>query len=184
MRIIAGEHRGRKIKQPKIDITRPTKDRVREAVFNIIAMDVPGANFLDLFSGSGAFGLEALSRGAKKAVFVENNFECSKIIRENINSMNLEENTTVMVEDVYKSIEYLAEERQRFDLIFADPPYNTNIVKKLLIIIYQYDIVSSTGFLILEHHKNEDIPGFPGDVSLYKQRTYGKTIISVFKKNE
>ena len=181
MRIIAGEYKSRKIKQPKAERTRSTKDRIREAVFNMIAGEVPGSVVMDLFAGSGAFGLEALSRGAKKAVFVEKDARSARVIKENIGLLKVQERTLIITKDAFKAIE--DSEGDKFDLIFADPPYNSNMIKKVLIIINQCDIVNSSGFLVLEHHKNEDIPDSVGNVSIYKQRTYGKITISVFKKN-
>jgi len=182
MRIIAGEYRGRKIKQPGSNEVRPTKDRIREAVFNMIAAYVPGADVLDIFAGSGAYGLEALSRGAEKAVLIENNTGCADIISENINSLGLEECTKIMDMDAFNALELLGTEKDKFDLIFADPPYNEGLGKKTLIIINHYDILKPIGFLVVEHHNDEDIPGTEGNVSLFKQKTYGKTTISIFRK--
>ncbi|MBU1083714.1 MAG: 16S rRNA (guanine(966)-N(2))-methyltransferase RsmD [Candidatus Omnitrophica bacterium] len=184
MRIIAGEYRGRRIKQPASGETRPTKDRVREAVFNMIAGQVPGAYVLDLFSGSGAYALEALSRGAEKAVMIENDRLCVDAIKENVKVLGAGGRSEVIEADVFGSVEGLNAKKEQFDLIFADPPYKKDMVKKALIIVNHYDILKHIGFFILEHHVDEDIPGIEGNVSLYKQKTYGKTAISVFKKND
>jgi 16S rRNA (guanine966-N2)-methyltransferase len=182
MRIIGGEHRGRKIKQPPIDTVRPTKDRVRESVFNMIAARVPESNVLDIFSGSGSYGLEALSRGASGCTFVEKDPLCSNILKENIALIKAEEASSVMTLDAERALKSLGESGSKFNLIFADPPYNYNINKKLLIMIYQYDILDPTGALVIEHSTREKLPNEEGDVSIYKQKTYGNTSISVFMK--
>lgn len=180
MRIIAGIHRGRKIKQPPLDTVRPTKDRVREAVFSMIAEMVPGRDVLDVFSGSGAYGLEALSRGAKSCVFIEKDPECVSILNENISLLEEEERSHTMTMDASGAIKHLGEKSGKFDLIFSDAPYNLNINKKLLIMIYQYDILKPTGTLVIEHSSQEELPEREGDVSIYKQKTYGDTTISIF----
>ncbi|MGB2599574.1 MAG: 16S rRNA (guanine(966)-N(2))-methyltransferase RsmD [Candidatus Omnitrophota bacterium] len=182
MRIIAGEFRGRKIKQPESDQVRPTKDRIREAVFNIITELVPDANVLDLFAGSGAFGLEALSRGAKKAVFVEQGRENGGVIEENIKSLDVGDRAKVIISDVFKSLEELKEEKETFNLVFADPPYLKSVAKKTLIKINHYDILNHSGSLIIEHHTGESLPDSEGDVSIVKRKTYGNTSISIYRK--
>ena len=182
MRIIGGEYRGRKIKSPPFDTVRPTKDRVREAVFSIIAEKVPGSSALDLFSGSGAYGLEALSRGAKECVFIEKDPKCADVLKENITLLRLGNSSEIMTMDVLESMKPLKDGDKKFDIIFSDPPYNYNINKKLLIMIYQYDILKPSGALVVEHSPKEEIPRAEGDISIYKQKTYGDTSISVFLK--
>ena len=182
MRIIGGEYRSRKIKQPPLDMARPTKDRVREAVFSMIADVVPGASVLDIFAGSGAYGLEALSRGASECTFIEKYSNCSNVLKENITSLDLEGVSNVIVQDAEAAIKSLGENGIKFDLIFTDPPYKYNTNKKLLIMIYQYDILNPTGTLVVEHSAKEEVPQEEGDVSVYKQKTYGDTSISVFRK--
>ncbi|MFH1552672.1 MAG: 16S rRNA (guanine(966)-N(2))-methyltransferase RsmD [Candidatus Omnitrophota bacterium] len=182
MRIIGGKFRGRKIKQPVFKTTRPTKDRIREAVFNIISKKVPTSNVLDIFAGSGAYGMEALSRGAKKAVFVEKNRLCAASIKENVTALGLEEYARIIIKDAFKAVELLGKgkNKEKFDLVFSDPPYNTSMSKKTLIMINQYDILSPSGLLIIEHSTSESFPEAEGDVSLCKQKTYGNICISVF----
>jgi 16S rRNA (guanine966-N2)-methyltransferase len=182
MRIIAGEFRGRKIKQPTSRKVRPTKDRIREAVFNIIAECVPEASVLDLFAGSGAYGLEALSRGAQRAVFVEKDTGCAGIIKENIKLLGVEGSAKVVTLDVFKSMEGLEKEKERFDLVFADPPYSKNMAKKTLIKVNQYDILNHSGLLIIECHADEKLPDNEGSFCVIKKRTYGNTSVSVYSK--
>ena len=182
MRIIAGEFRGRKIKQPESAEVRPTKDRIRESVFNMIAELVPDCRVLDLFAGSGAYGLEALSRGAREAVFVEKGKENSEVIKENIRTLDVGDRSKVITSDVFRILEGLKGEKEAFDLVFVDPPYSKNMAKKTLLKVNHYDILNHSGLLIIEHHKNEPLPGSEGDVSILKEKTYGNIIISVYSK--
>jgi 16S rRNA (guanine966-N2)-methyltransferase len=182
MRIIGGEFRGRKIKQPPFEAVRPTKDQVREAVFNVIAEKVPGSKVLDIFAGSGAYGLEALSRGAEECVFVEKRSQCSRVITENIRLLGIVERTKIKTKDALKTLELFGKNGERFDLIFSDPPYNKGMGKKTLIMVSHYDILKPAGLLIIEHHRSESIPEVEGNVSIFKQKTYGDISISVFLK--
>ncbi|MFH1305470.1 MAG: 16S rRNA (guanine(966)-N(2))-methyltransferase RsmD [Candidatus Omnitrophota bacterium] len=182
MRIIGGKFRGRKIQDPHLKTTRPTKDRIREAVFNMIAAELPGARVLDLFAGSGAYGLEALSRGAKEAVFAEKNPLCADTIKKNIQSLKLDDCAEVLSGDAFAAIISFGEKKEKFDLVFSDPPYAAGMTKKVLLMIYQYDILNPTGLLILEHTRSEGLPELTRGVSVIKQRTYGDISISIFMK--
>ncbi|MFC1480604.1 16S rRNA (guanine(966)-N(2))-methyltransferase RsmD [Candidatus Omnitrophota bacterium] len=182
MRIIGGKFRGRNIKQPEFETTRPTKDRIREAVFNIIAEKVPASSALDIFAGSGAYGMEALSRGAEKCVFVEKNRLCAVAIKENVKALGLEEYARIITKDAFKAVELLGKgkNKEKFDLVFSDPPYNKSMSRKTLIMINHYDILNPSGLLIIEHSTGESLPEAEGHVSLCKQKTYGDICISVF----
>lgn len=182
MRIIAGKYKGRRLKEPDFKTTRPTKDRIREAVFSIIAGSVPGAKVLDIFSGSGAYGLEALSRGAESVVFIEKGKRCIDVISENIRLFEARNSSKIMPMDAFKAIRDLAEASMRFDLIFADPPYNTALAKKILIMINRYDILSRFGLAIIEHHKDESIFDMEDGISIYKQKAYRDIFVSIFIK--
>jgi len=152
MRIIAGESRGRKIKVPKG--IRPTQDRVRESIFNILGDRVVNKTILDLFAGSGSFGLEAISRGAREATFVEINPKVIEILRENIDTLGCTGRSKVIQADAIKTIKNLESDVQHPDIIFADPPYNKGFVDKVLGIIKAKD---SFLLLILEHSKEEKV---------------------------
>ena len=141
MRIIAGEFRGRKISRPEGADVRPTKDRVREAVFSMIAADVPGSRILDLYAGSGAYGLEALSRGAEEAVFVDNSGSCVSAMEENIRIIGVGDRSDIIRRDAELAVEDMGEQKEKFGLIFADPPYRLGLAKKTLIMINHYDIL-------------------------------------------
>jgi len=182
MRIIAGKFKGKKIGQPSLKVTRPTKDRIRESVFNIVVGNLDtDTKFLDLFAGSGSFGCEAISRGCAEAVFVDNNDECTHNINRNIALLGIQDETRVINGDVFAKIAYLGKKKEKFDLIFADPPYKMDLAKKTLIMINQYDILSTSGLLIVEHHRREDIPRSQGNVFLCKQKTYKDIIISIYR---
>ncbi len=182
MRIIAGKYKGRKLEWLKSDSIRPTKDRIRESVFNILGQDLTGLAVLDLFAGSGAYGLEASSRGAEKVVFVENNKESCDFIRKNIVSIKVDGFAGIINQDVYKTVKDLGAQKEAFSLIFCDPPYKMDHAKKSLNMIYQYDILIHSGLLVLEHHKEEILPEVEGDLYLIKKRIYGYNSISIYKR--
>lgn len=182
LRIIGGIFRGRKIEQPELDTVRPTKDRIREAVFNVIAEAVPGSNVLDLFAGSGAFGLEALSRGAEKAVFVEKDPRCARIIGKNIATLGIQGRSEVVTSDVSAWSEKEGG-KKAFDLVFADPPYNTGLAKNVLNMINRYAILNHSGILVIEHHGTEALPGAEGSLTLLKCKTYADISVSFYIKS-
>ena len=182
MRIIGGTYRGKKIEYPGHKGVRPTKDRVRESVFNMIAEWVPGARVLDLFSGSGAYGLESLSRGAENAVFVDNDPRCGRVITKNIELLESKEKARVIAGDVFRTVKLFGEKGEKFDLIFSDPPFNKGMSKKTLLTVIQYDILNRPGLFVMEHHKEEPVPGSEFDVSIFKQKTYKDITITLYIK--
>lgn len=127
MRIIAGLYKGRLLHSPKGDRTRPTSGRMREALFNICQNYIEGARFLDLFAGSGAMGFEALSRGASFATFVDNSQESVRCIKKNRELLQLEQQSELLFGDVFEVMQKLAKKEKKYDLIYADPPYGTNL---------------------------------------------------------
>ena len=181
MRVIAGRARGQKLKSPEGLGTRPTTDRIKESLFNIIQNDLYDAAFLDLFAGTGAMGIEALSRGAQKAVFVEIEKKNIEIIHENLTSTKLMENAEVLHKDVLSTIKGLYERDMKFDIIFMDPPYNKGYNIEVIHQITQYDILNDEGILIIERAA-EDI--IPKDISLkiFKERNYGSTTMTFLTK--
>ena len=185
MRIIGGKYRGRIIKMPKGISVRPTQDRVREAIFNIIREIIPESRILDLYAGSGAFGIEALSRGAKEAIFVDNSLSCIKTIRSNLSILD-ENNTSsqVLKIDALKAISRLGEEKGKFDIIFLDPPYHKDIAKNTLIKLDACDILSQRSFVIAEHFKKDTVPEELGNMNLFRTKKYGDTIISFYNKSK
>ncbi len=182
MRIISGKFRSRSIKRPPGVLTRPTKDRVREAVFNTVAEYVNSSFFLDLFAGSGAFGFEALSRGAKRVFMVESEPEVVSTIQDNFTSLGRPSGVKIVQEDVFVALKALKAENICFDLIFADPPYKHGLVRKTLNMINHYDILSATGICMIEHSAEETVPERTGDIILCKQKSYKNIQISYLRK--
>lgn len=182
MRIIGGEYRSRIIEMPKGAEVRPTQDRVREAVFNILA-DVNGKRVLDLFAGSGAYGLEALSRGADYTAFVENNSRCLSTIEKNAEVLQIPQSRyAILRSSAYIVLERLEKDYERFDLIFVDPPYHKDMARKCLLYIDNYDILTDAGLVVVEHFKADSLETELNALAPEKERKYGDTVITIFKK--
>ncbi len=179
MRIIAGKAKGISLKTPDGMLTRPTADRVKEALFSIIQFDLPGAKVLDLFAGTGQLGLEALSRGAERTVFVDVRKEACLLIKENICRTKMESQTIVVQSD-YKS--YLATTKEKFDIILLDPPYAEDFLENSLKIVTEIDILQSGGIIITERPVEKvlslDFEGFQRS----KDYKYGNTCLTVYRK--
>ena len=154
MRVIAGTARSLPLKTPKGLDTRPTTDRVKETLFNMLMQYLPGAVFVDLFSGSGAIGIEALSRGAKKAYFVEQNKEAFSCITDNVKFTKMTEKSVLCKQDVYAALYGIHE--KEVDVIFADPPYQENHYERLLGVLKEMSYVSEDTLLVLESELNKD----------------------------
>lgn len=175
MRVIAGEARGRKLKSGKGTKARPTTDMVKEALFNNLGARVPDSNFLDLFAGFGGIGIEALSRGATKAVFVEEDSKHVAIIKENLEMTKLDEWATVLKGDVIKVLQTLNE---KFDIIFVDPPYESGLYEKTLEMVQARSLLHPDGVLILEHNTGLP-PVIPDYFEVIKTKTYGETVLTI-----
>jgi 16S rRNA (guanine966-N2)-methyltransferase len=183
MRIITGSAKGTKLKAPRGLDTRPTADRVKESVFNILGDIVIAAQVLDIFAGTGNLGLEALSRGAKTAVFIDNNTESIDIIKENASHTKLGEHSQVYKSDVLKALDRLEQNNQSFDLIFCDPPYNKGLIHAVLQKINNHSILKTNGVLVMEHSKHEKIADEWETLQLKRVERYGETLISFLLYN-
>ena len=150
MRVIAGSRRSLPLKAPKTADTRPTTDRIKETLFNILNPLIPGARFLDLFSGSGGIGIEALSRGASKAVFVEKNLEAASVIRDNLKFTKLSDVGELIRKDVLSAITELEERHETFDVVFMDPPYGTGLDLETLGRLHHSSVIDAHTLLITE----------------------------------
>jgi len=179
MRIISGQYKGRAIKMPKG--IRPTQNKVRKAIFDILG-DIEGLSFLELFSGSGAVGFEAVSRGAQELALVEYNRDCQLAIKKNIESLQLK-SCTLYPKEAGAAIKLLEREKKKFNIIFLDPPYRLGIVKKILLNLSDYDILAPNGFLVVQHDKKDILPDALGVFGLIKNSVYGDTILSFYKKH-
>lgn len=178
MRIIGGKFKGRKLRAVRGTRTRPTSDRTREAIFNIIAFEVRGTRVLDLFAGTGALGLEALSRGAQSAVFIDISRQSLSVLRENLADLSPESPNRVIQWDLAKNLSCLRSMPQAFDLVFIDPPYNKNLIIPALDHLHISQSLEKGARIIVEHSKQE--PFEPGSLpfKMADRRRYGKTLVS------
>ena len=180
MRVITGKARGVTLKTPEGLQTRPTTDRVKEALFSIIQFDIPGTKVLDLFGGTGQLGIEALSRGAKSAVFVDEREDACRLIRENLRRTRLEQDAQVVRSDY---LAYLSRCREKFGIIFLDPPYAEVFLENSLNRITEIDILESGGIMVAERPLGKELPwDFPG-YTRSKDYKYGKTLITLYRKD-
>ena len=178
MRVITGTARGTKLKTPEGMLTRPTTDRVKEALFNIIQFDIAG-DVLDLFAGTGQLGIEALSRGASRAVFVDHRQYAAALVRENLRRTHFEDRGEVVCADF---TQYLARCRRKFRLIFLDPPYDTTLLDKCLEIVQNVDILTDGGIIVCESRREKVLPELKAPFARIIDRNYGKIKITVYKK--
>lgn len=186
MRIVAGSQKGRSLKQ-LLDLSlRPTSGRVKEALFSMIADRLPDARVLDLYAGTGALGLEALSRGAREVIFVENQNSSLNILRENISRCGSTHDSTIIAQDVltFLSTETLRREPTPFNLIFADPPYETVDFLPLLTQLETSRRVDPDGLIIIEHFKKVSLPQEAGDLRQVRQSRYGDTMLTFYRMME
>ena len=178
MRIISGDLKGKKLHSIKGTKTRPTSDRVRESIFNIIAFNVENTCILDLFAGTGAFAIEALSRGAMFAVFIDISKNAVSAIRENIKSCNLDDKFKVIKWDITKNLTCIEHSNPAFDLVFMDPPYDKKFLKPALLNLHLSCCMEKGCLIIVEHSLREPIPKEPAVFEITDQRKYGKTLVS------
>ncbi len=180
MRVIAGKARGVNLKTPEGLKTRPTIDRVKEAMFSILHFELPGARVLDLFGGTGQLGIEAISRGAKEAVFVDESPKACSLIRENLKLCKMENDGKVLCSDYLR---YLSGCRENFDIILLDPPYAEVFLENSLKKISEIDILKSGGIIVAERPVGKEIfdqlPGFTRS----KDYKYGTVLLTVYRKD-
>jgi len=177
MRIIAGTFRGKKILEPKDALTRPLKDLTKESIFNILnhsnkfEINLKNSNILDLFSGVGSFGIECLSRGAKKVVFAEKYNAVLPVLKKNLQSLKLIENFEIIEKDIY-DINFFKNLNKKFDIIFMDPPYKDKNLNLLLDNIKNENILNKNGILVVHRHKDEkDL--IPDKLKVIEEKKYG-----------
>lgn len=203
MRIITGKFKSRLITSPKGVYLRPTADRVKESLFGILGAFVIDKNVLDLFSGTGNLGIEALSRGAKSCVFVDNNPRCIAAIKKNLESLGINPvrhccskmgangvsngvkgEAEVVLRDVFKYIKEAKEKGPAFDLVLLDPPYYKDMVKKSLILLDDYNIITRLSVIGAQHYRKDELPQPDKlrNLILFRQEKYGVTFLSFYKK--
>ena len=180
MRVITGKARGVQLKTPDGMATRPTADRVKEALFSIIQFDVPTAKVLDLFGGTGQLGIEALSRGAKGAVFVDAGEPACRLIKENLHRTKLETDAKVVRSDY---LQYLNRCREKYDIIFLDPPYAEVFLENALKRIAEIDILETGGIIVAERPVGKELPWDFEGFTRSKDYKYGTVLLTIYRKN-
>ena len=180
MRVITGSARGCRLKELEGMETRPTTDRVKEGLFNIIQFDIEGRKVLDLFAGTGQLGIECLSRGAASAVFVDRRADAVKLVRENLKATRLSDKARVVSGD---SMEFLKSLREKFDLIFLDPPYEAGLLEAAIAHIAKFDILSPHGIIVAEHPAGRVLPALTAPYRLRRTYRYGKIALSVYRRS-
>lgn len=178
VRIIAGTSKGRKLQSTRGFKTRPTANRVREAIFSIISFQLQGAVVLDLFAGTGAFGIEAISRGAAFSVFIDNDRYAIEMIEKNLCSCYMESRSRLIGWNILKNLNCIRSADPPFDLIFMDPPYGCNYVKKTLNNLHESGALAKEAKIIIEHDPSELFTDNISEFIAYDQRRYGRTTVS------
>ncbi len=181
VRIIAGEKRGTLIRTPEGAFTRPTLERVRESLFGILQYEVPGAVVLDLFAGSGALGLEAVSRGAKFALLNDASRDAFSTLEANVKKLRFEEQTTLTCLDYAMAIKRAALMGRKFNLVFLDPPYGGGLIPMALAALSGADLLQP-GFVVVAEHRAKEAPEAPAGFVLADRRFYGEAALSFYRE--
>ncbi len=179
MRITSGEHKGRRISAGNKSKIRPTSDRVKESIFNILRGEIEGKRVLDIFAGAGSLGIEALSQGAESVTFVDSSPQSIKILKRNLENLNLQSQAVILRLDGLKALNRL---EPGFHIIFTDPPYLKDYAQKIIDSMAKSSVLEIGGILVLEHHKKEGFISPEDKLLLLKERKFGDTVISIFLK--
>lgn len=184
MRVISGTARGKKLTSLEGMETRPTLDRVKEALFNILQFNIKNANILDLFSGSGALAIEALSRGASKATLCDFSKNAVKVINKNLVDTRLKDKAEIINKDYLEILKFLKKEAKKFDIIFLDPPYKTDYINKSIDKILEYDLLAEDGIIVAETDDEDKIEELKNieNIEIYDARKYGIVHIIFIRK--
>ncbi len=177
MRVISGTARGRKLKEPAGMDIRPTSDRIKESIFNIIQFDIEGRRVLDLFAGTGQLGIEALSRGAASAVFVDESPAAIRLVRENLKSAGLDGPNGRVVRTLAQSF---VRSGEKFDLVFLDPPYHTGVIGEILRMIMEIDIMTENGIILCETQADTPLPEPLPPYEKGREYHYGRVKITLY----
>lgn len=180
MRVISGSAKGAKLIAPEGLETRPTSDRIKESLFNMISFDLYDAKFLDLFSGSGGIGIEALSRGAKQAVFVDSSKEAYQCIKNNLNKTRFLEKSLVLNTTIEQALTELGSLSEQFDIIFMDPPYNKDMIDSTINLIVKNSLLSQEGYIIVERASSHITLDY-NNLKVWKEKKYKTTTMSFLK---
>ena len=180
MRVITGSARGRRLKELEGMETRPTTDRVKEGLFNVLQFDIEGRRVLDLFAGTGQLGIECLSRGAASAVFVDKRPDAVKLIRENLKLCDLTDRARVVAGD---SMEFLKSVREKFDLVLLDPPYQAELLEAAIAHIARPDLLTPHGMMAPEHPADKTLPALSAPYRMGRTYRYGKIAVTIYHRD-
>lgn len=185
MRIITGIAKGISLTAPRGLAVRPTGDRVKESLFNMLGEKITGSLVLDMFAGTGNLGIEALSRGAAQAVFIDSGPRSVRCVRENLARTCLAERAIVLARDAWQALRQLAAEGRRFDIIFCDPPYNKGLAAKAPAMVGALDLLTPAGLLVVEHARHETMADETAKLQKVRDVKYGETVLSIYRsRNE
>ncbi|MGQ9007257.1 16S rRNA (guanine(966)-N(2))-methyltransferase RsmD [Bacillus stercoris] len=182
MRVISGSKKGRSLKAVPGTSTRPTTDKVKESIFNMIGPYFDGGRGLDLFAGSGGLGIEVLSRGFEHCIFVDRDFKAIQTVKSNLKTLELTKHAQVYRNDAERALHAAAKRETGFRGIFLDPPYKEQKLKALLTLIDEYQMLEEDGFIVAEHDREVELPETVGDLVMTRKETYGLTGVAIYKK--
>ncbi|WP_439021728.1 16S rRNA (guanine(966)-N(2))-methyltransferase RsmD [Bacillus thuringiensis] len=181
MRVVSGKCKGHPLKAVPGNTTRPTTDKVKESIFNMIGPYFDGGTALDLFGGSGGLGIEAISRGIDKAIFVDRDSKAIKVIHQNLESCRIQEQAEVYRNDAERAVKALIKREVSFDLILIDPPYKEQKIVSLISVMDQHGLLHSDGLIMAEHGNDVVLPDSIGGLAKVRAENYGITAISIYK---
>lgn len=181
MKIIAGEFKDRRLETPENYDIRPTSSRIRESVFNLLMYEIEDAFFVDLFAGTGAVGLEALSRGARKCLFCDSDRTSIAIIKRNAAACRAEDRCRIIAGDFMKALRSV---KEKVDVFFIDPPYATDLIARSLEAVDSLDLLASNGIIIAEHDKRDGSPERVGGLVRYREKKYGRVMLSFYARED
>jgi len=180
MRVIAGIYKGRRLKTLEGLSVRPTSDRLRETIFNILTPRIEAARFADICAGSGAIGIEALSRGARHVTFVESSLKAARIISENLRNCGIRADYRVINREAIRALKSLASENAQFDIIYFDPPYNSDLYTPVMWVIAKHDLLAENGVVIVEHRRQTPLLPNYDQLRPYRQLAQGESLLTFY----
>jgi 16S rRNA (guanine(966)-N(2))-methyltransferase RsmD len=182
MRVIAGDMKGRRLVPVPGRSTRPTTDKVKESIFNIIGPYFEEGYVLDLFAGTGSLGIEAMSRGIAEGVFVDMDTKALQVVRKNIETCGLQERSEIFRNDARRAIQLLAAKQLQFNLVLLDPPYHLDVIPSVITGLVQHNLLNDNAIVVAEHSSERELPEQIESVARWKSVTYGEIAVSFYQK--